>query len=238
MNYCFSFFPFSHSFFLNVCFVAENNGNNMKLWEFRSSLIVINERIFVYNFLHMSNEMNVVNMRTMNDLEYKPIRTMREFNSLNAGDAKCKLLLTCLNIEFNLKSCICCSVLCTFERYKQSIVISDWRKRNSIFGKTERNETCFSNILNDSLPFFAFKFKIKIKIIKIFCRHCIQFDWQLRENDLIILALPKPWTTGCADLIEAHCILNDENFICPAKQKTKIQQFVWRTMKQMITLVK
>lgn len=79
---------------------------------------------------------------------------------------------------------------------------------------------------------------VKIKIIKIFCRQCIQFDWQLRENDLIILALPKPWTTGCADLIEAHCILNDENFICPAKQKTKIQQFVWRTMKQMITLVK
>lgn len=53
-------FPIHMELFVFFLVVAEDNGISMKLWEFRSSLIVIIERIFVYNFfLHMSNRMNV-----------------------------------------------------------------------------------------------------------------------------------------------------------------------------------
>lgn len=227
MNYCFSFFAFSHSF-LAFVFVAEYNGNNMKLWEFRSSLIVIIEENFCLQFsTHVK----------WDECRYVICERWTTWNISHSNNAriqffKCwrcelRLLLSCLNLKFALKSCICC---CVYFGAIQTIHCYKWlkrRKRNSIFGKTEWN--VLQQHLNDSLRFFAFKFKLKINLLKNYSVVIVsQFDWQLSEwLDKTILAPTKLQTsaTGCG----VHCngsplhsefILNNENFICHTKQKT------------------
>lgn len=133
--------------------------------------------------------------------------------------------------EFRICPKIVYLLLYTLERYKQSIVISDWRKRNSIFGKNGTERNVLQQHLNDSLHFFCLRIQIENKTEK--------------KNIIILSSLYIEWLDNIGPskalnnwIVPLHSefILNNENFIRPTERK--IKQFVWRTMKQMITLAK